>query len=178
MPQPKTPWHNYGLIAHIARRVGGKTLGKTKLQKLIYFMRQAKKIPLDYSYRFHTYGPYCDELSGDVDYLEAVKALDIDFNTTLGYVISPGERAQWLEEKAKYFLSSHQKAIDNVLDHFSAKNAHKLELLSSILYLASNGKDHPSGPQAIIARVRERKPHFNEEEIRAGIQEMENLGYL
>ncbi|HAJ27844.1 MAG TPA: hypothetical protein DCG53_11490 [Syntrophus sp. (in: bacteria)] len=89
-----TPWQNYALITYLAGRAPEMNLGKTKLQKLIYFLKTVKNIPLDYSYRFYTYGPYCDELAGDLSYLSAVDALEISFDAgRFGYAVRKGKHA-------------------------------------------------------------------------------------
>jgi uncharacterized protein YwgA len=75
-----TPWNDYGLVAHFAKRLGGgHNLGKTKLQKLVYLLRELKGVRVGYDFRFYNYGPYSDSLSGDLGYLQSLDAQSILF---------------------------------------------------------------------------------------------------
>lgn len=174
-----TPWHNYALIAHLARRAHGKKLGKTKIQKLMYFLVAVKNIPVDYFYRFHTYGPYCDELAGDVDYLAAINCLNVSFETsTRGYTIEAGEKAEWLENKAQHFIQEHQEEISEVIDRLGSKNVRELELLATLLYLTKQEESCRNSYHNLEQRVQELKPHFSTAEVKKAFSELEARGYV
>ena len=117
-----TPWHNYALITFLAGK-NISNLGKTKLQKLVFFLKAVKNIPVDYGYRFYTYGPYCDELSGDISYLEDVKALDISSDINgFGFVIREGEKSAFMKNKARDFLAKFENDINDIIEKFKNKN--------------------------------------------------------
>lgn len=173
-----TPWHNYALITYLAGKEDIR-LGKTKLQKLIYFLKTLKKVPVDYNYRFYTYGPYCDELAGDVDYLTAVKAVDTAIDSSgFGYAIREGQNSGFLKNKAKDFLERYRKDIEDVVEKFSAKNAREMELLSTIYYLTYNEEDCRTNRKHLLQRTHELKPQFRTPEIESGIDELLSFGYM
>lgn len=174
-----TPWQNYALITYLAGRALEMNLGKTKLQKLIYFLKTVKKIPLDYSYRFYTYGPYCDELAGDLSYLSAVDALEISFDAgRFGYAVREGKHADRFRNKAAWFFEKYQQDIDDLIEKFTDKNAREMELLSTILYLSSNEDRCRQNRDFLAERVKDLKPQFNSAEIEAGINELVSFDCL
>lgn len=174
-----TPWNSYALIVHLARQVGGKNLGKTKIQKLVYFLLAVKNIPVSYAYRFYTYGPYCDELAGDVDYLAAIGCLNVSPGPAgMGYTIEAGEQADRLEKKALSFIQQNQEAISEIVEKFGQKNARELELLATLVYLTRHEKDCQASFDNLQRRVLELKPRFRAEEVDLAYNELMNSGYL
>ena len=70
-------WENYALIAEIvhrfeADRVG---LGKTALQKIIFLLERVFGFDCDYVYTLYTDGPYCADVSRDLDIVEGSTVL-------------------------------------------------------------------------------------------------------
>jgi uncharacterized protein len=174
-----TPWHNYALIIYLAGRADEMNLGKTKLQKLIYFLKAVKNLPLEYSYRFYTYGPYCDELAGDLSYLSAIHALDTSFDSNrFGYAVREGKNAVLFRNKAEWFFEKHQQDIDDVINKFMDKNAREMELLSTILYLTYNEQQCRENRDFLLERVKDLKPQFSPTEIEKGINELASFDYL
>lgn len=58
------------------RAAGGEIRGKTKLQKLLYFVGILTDRLDDLGYRAHFYGPYSDEVAYSVAQLKAIGVLD------------------------------------------------------------------------------------------------------
>ncbi len=54
-----------------------RRLGKTQLQKLVYFL-QKSGVPLGYEYEIYHYGPYSFELSDDMDSLDSLGVLNVE----------------------------------------------------------------------------------------------------
>lgn len=175
----KTPWSKYALIAYLSKKVNAKGLGKTKLQKLIFFLKNVKKIPFDYRYRFYTYGPYCDDLAGDIDYLSAVHALNVHLDSSgFGYCIEPGEKTEWMINKGKDFIDTYKNEIDELVENLASKNARQLELLSTITYLIQSEVECRGDHDILVDRVLELKPRFNASEVESGVKELNDFGYL
>jgi hypothetical protein len=57
---------------------GGEIKGKTKLQKIIYFLGLMTRKPDELGYRAHYYGPYSDEVANAVATLEGVGFVSSD----------------------------------------------------------------------------------------------------
>jgi len=56
--------------------LGGEIKGKTKLQKIVYFLGLATGTQDGLGYRAHFYGPYSDEVASAVERLKALGFLD------------------------------------------------------------------------------------------------------
>src|SRR5580704_17837514 len=57
--------------AQTAAQIGGQGyLGRTALQKILYFL-QISGVPMRYRFDIYHYGPYCDRISRDVEWLLA-----------------------------------------------------------------------------------------------------------
>jgi uncharacterized protein YwgA len=99
-------------VAMVLREWGGEVQGKTKLQKLVYFVGALANHLDQLGYRPHFYGPYSDEVAYAVGQLKAIGALDQNV-TDWGYdrsgfevkrydyrLTEAGRRyAQWLEQR-------------------------------------------------------------------------------
>lgn len=172
-----TPWNDYGLIAHIAQNLGGNlNLGKTKLQKLVYLLRELKGVQTGYDFRFYNYGPYSDSLSGDLGYLQSLNAIEVAYNPCINmYDITVGENAPVLEEKASAFLAGNRAAIDEIIERFGNLQAKELELISTIVFVAKSGMNDR---QKLVAKVAELKPKFTARDIDRALDDLKAPGYL
>ncbi len=55
------------LIARLIKTVGGKLVGRIRLQKTMYIL-QAAGLDSNLVYQYYHYGPYCEELADAADY--------------------------------------------------------------------------------------------------------------
>lgn len=171
-----TPWNDYGLVAHIAQRLGGaQNLGKTKLQKLVYLLRELKGVQVGYDFRFYNYGPYSDGLSGDLGYLQSLGGVKVTYDPGVNmYDIVAGDKAGVLEGKAAEFLRENREALDDVINQFGRRQAKDLELISTIVFVAKSGLRQEG---ELVKKVKELKPKFTESEITAALSELNEKGY-
>lgn len=66
-------WDHAVLAAAVQAATSAKTdgyLGRTAVQKIVYFL-QVAGVPMGYGFDIYHYGPYCDRLSRDVEWLLA-----------------------------------------------------------------------------------------------------------
>jgi len=68
-----TPYDFVQLTFHA---MGGEIKGKTKLQKVVYFLGLATGHAEELGYRAHYYGPYSDEVASSVERLKTLGFLD------------------------------------------------------------------------------------------------------
>lgn len=180
----KTPWHRYALIAELAQRLEGKSpqFGKTSLQKVVYLLQELNKVPVGYQFALYTHGPFTAQLLGDLDLVEALGAVQIQYVTSGygGYQISPGSEEKAIRDKAADFLDENEAAIERVVDEFGAYSAKDLELRSTIVYLdrdvERSKKDLDRGD--FVGLVKKVKPRFTEDAIAKALKELENKGYV
>lgn len=176
-----TFWNNYGLLAYIVKRLGVyENLGKTKLQKLVFLMKELKNVPVQYRFHFYTYGPFSSDLAGDLSYLDYIGGVKIYGDSYQnGYEIRPGDSTEYLIQKADIFLKWNQPAIDDILNQFGSKQARDLELIATLVYVAYYSPVYQEGDRDhLIFQTKELKPKFNEAEIDSAISELQYFGYL
>src|SRR5437868_15143797 len=90
-------------------------LGKTQVQKLLYFAQKAG-VPLEYKYEIYHYGPYSFELSHDLSSLDGLGVLNIQNDPSgYGFDISVGKFGERFKLNEKY-----QKKIDKIVSTFAA----------------------------------------------------------
>lgn len=176
----ETSWERYGLIAGIARGINDKSLGKTKLQKLVFLMQELEQLPQLYRFHFYTYGPYSSDLSGDVGYMEAVDGLRIArYTSNNAWEIAPGDEAQTFLDSAEPFLAEHRDAVDTVINQFGHRNAGELELIATLVYVMHYDPCwQPTDRSYLVDKVKELKPKFSDAEIRRSIEQLETFGYV
>ncbi|MFH0822091.1 MAG: hypothetical protein V2B18_05020 [Pseudomonadota bacterium] len=179
-----TPWHRYALIAELARRLEDKSpqFGKTSLQKMIYLLQELGGIPADYRFSLYTHGPFTAQLLGDLDLVEALGAVKVNYVTSGygGYQISPDREFEPIRDKASEFLHANKAAIERLVDEFGAFSAKDLELRSTIVFLDRNvkrsKKDLDRGN--FIGLVKKVKPRFTEDAIAEALEELEKKNYV
>jgi uncharacterized protein len=62
-------------IAKVIRLNGGRIVGKTRLQKTVYFLEQLG-VGFGFDFEYHYYGPYSEELTAALDDSIALKIVD------------------------------------------------------------------------------------------------------
>lgn len=159
------------VITALAKR-NASGLGRTAIMKLMYFLQVLKNVPLGYSYRLYTYGPYDDQVLEDLRFAtdqEAVSAEAFQWQGGIGYKIRPGKRENQFIQSAETQLNEINAQIDWVVQEFGNRTASDLEVVSTIIYVDRSGfegGEHLTETQ-IIERVAEVKPHHSQQRIRS-----------
>ncbi len=179
-----TPWHRYALIAELAQRLEGKStqFGKTSLQKMVYLLQELNDVSTNYQFSLYTHGPFTAQLLGDLDLVEALGAVKVQYVLSgyRGYQISPGSEWKAIRDKAAQFLDEKKDAIDRVVDEFGEFSAKELELRSTIVYLDRDVKRSKKDLDRsdFIGLAKKIKPRFTEDAIAKALDELENKGYI
>jgi hypothetical protein len=152
-------------------------LGRTAIMKLMYFLQVLKKVPLGYSYRLYTYGPYDDQVLEDLRLAtdqEAVSAQAFQWQGGIGYKIKPGKNERQFIERAGKQLSDIDAQLDWVMLEFGNRSASDLEVISTVIYVdraAAEEGEHLTEKQ-IVERVAEVKPHHTAQKIAAVVADL------
>jgi uncharacterized protein len=89
--------------------MGSEIQGKTKLQKTVYFLGLMTGCLDDLAYRPHFYGPYSNEVTGAIDWLQTIGAID-QRSSSVGSVDHAGFEIRrydfLLNEEGKRFVES------------------------------------------------------------------------
>jgi len=164
------------LLLSLVSQAGGIT-GKTRFQKLAYFLQEAEQVPLGLNFRMHHYGPYAYELETRLQWLRVSDLVDVDDARIDGpVVIDISERGR---EVARG--EAHQEELRRVLENLGRKSPRQLELLATVHYLAqTTGYD---GSEQGRSRLNDavkvwKEQRFGRQQIEAAIDELIDLGYL
>ena len=144
-------------------------LGKTQLQKLVYFA-QSEGLPLKYTFQIYHYGPYSFELANDLGSLDALEIVNVH-NDPNGYEIrvSMGKFANKFVLPDKY-----QKKLGKVIDDFGADTAAKLEVKATIHFVSSVVR----GESEIVRKVHALKPRLSKQAIRQSYSELKHANWV
>lgn len=178
------PWHKYALIGYLVQRLQGRRniLGKTAMQKLIYFLQEAKGVPCGYDYIFYNYGPYSQELASDLEYTDALDVISITPRSDLpaAFAISPGSYEEEMRKRGKDFLDRYRQRIEEVIRDFGDLSARELELMATIYYCYRFALDRGRrlSRESLVNQVKGLKPRFPGHEIEAAVDWLAQRGYL
>ena len=146
----------------------GCYLGRTAIQKLVYFLH-VLEVPMQFNFRIHHFGPFCDELAGALDWLQADDIV-VDGSQESRYSnFTTG--ANWPEVKAIYQedLEKYQETIQSVASALGSMEPRILELIATLdfsyRWVHARGGDGP-WREPTIQKFKEIKgTKFSDDEI-------------
>ena len=126
------------MVVQEARRAAetwGGFVGRTAVQKMMYFLK-ATGVPMTYRFDIYHYGPFCEEILRDVEWLIADGVItDLSDKPEKYSNYAPGEAIAEL-------LSKHEKQIEPCREHvrqivraFVPMRPERLELIATLDYL-------------------------------------------
>lgn len=125
------------LLAATVRSAGRNSdgfLGRTALQKILYFL-QISGVPMRYQFDLYHYGPYCDAISRDVEWLVADGVLK-DASPIPRYSnYQTSDQASELLERHRTGLTKYQETVDTVVKALLPFKPDHLEILATLDYL-------------------------------------------
>jgi uncharacterized protein len=167
------------LIAHLVARAPTK-LGRTAVMKCLFLLKVLKHVPMPYSFGLYTYGPFDSDVLDDLQYAEALGAVEgtlVEYARARGYEYQRGSKLEELEKQAQDFLTLHRESVDWVLDEFGSRSAINLEMTSTLVFI-----DRVSKPNVTIVdlakKVHEVKPHLAISTIETEARNLKEKGLL
>ncbi len=144
-------------------------LGKTQLQKLVYFLQELG-VQLGYKYEIYHYGPYCFELSNDLSSLDSLNILDVESDPNgFGFNIRLSRYANGYDPDPML-----KEAVKRIVDKLGSNSAGQLEVKATIHFvqrvLARRGS---ANEDTVVGKVRTLKPHFAEVFVRKCYEELQ-----
>ncbi len=141
----------------------GYDIGRTKLQKLVFFLQDLAPVP-KYRYELRHYGPYSYELSSDVEKLASLGFIETQHDSSgYGYHIYPGHRSI-LDSAA---LAGFEQFVNEVVNNFAPLETRQLEIMSAIRFvdeiLVSKGR-RPEQTE-VLDLVSKLKPQYTREYV-------------
>ena len=166
----------YAFIAFLIKeaKTADQRLGKKALQKKVHLIQELGGVGAGYRFSFHIYGPYSEDLAGDLDLVAYGNGAKVSYNEGDNYYsITPGEETDRMIEAGQPFIDRNEAALENVLSVFGRRSAKELELVSTVAYLR---RYLPGGEfddqDGIVARVKALKPRYSDGEIRGAVAEV------
>ncbi|MBI3722070.1 MAG: hypothetical protein HY248_05905 [Fimbriimonas ginsengisoli] len=163
----------------MAQREGGY-LGRTAIQKIVYFL-QVLEVPMRYRFEVCHYGPFCNTILSDTEWLMADEVItDVSPSRDKYSKFTPGRACDELLEKYAERLKEYEDTLKNTVKALLPLKPDHLELIATLDYAfrevkATLGKK-PS-KKKVIARFREfKKEKFMEKEIEDTYDRLESAG--
>ncbi len=163
----------------VAQKEGGY-LGRTAIQKIVYFL-QVLKVPMRYGFEVCHYGPFCTTILGDLEWLIADEVItDSSPNPDKYSKYTPGPACDELIAKHAAKLAVCQDTVKSTVKALLPLRPDHLELIATLDYAfremkATLGKNPPK--KTVLARFREFKGEkFKEKEIGETFDRLESAG--
>ena len=144
-------------------------MGRTAVQKIVYFL-QIVGVPMRYRFDIHHYGPYCSEISRDLEWLRADEVIaDHSQNTDKYSNYRPGGAIDELVRRHADDLRKHGPLVQTVVRALLPLRPERLELLATLHYVYREQKARGgTGPwkDRVLARFREvKKDKFQADDV-------------
>lgn len=171
------------LIIEEARHIADERrgwVGRTAIQKLVYFVGRAG-VPMGYRFDLYHYGPYCDDLTRDVKYLQADGAIADRAREGRYSDYEPGANLDELLGQHQSYVDLQRAKVREVVSALVPLRPERLELMATLdfLYRWEKGKgDEPAKP-VVVARLHEVKPgKFTAADVEGTFDQMVAAGLL
>lgn len=146
--------------------------GKKALQKLVYLAR-IFDIETSYSYRFHYFGPYSDQLAADLDELIETNAV----RTVRGsYALKLNDELR----NSNINNIDYSERMNELIEVFGDKSPSDLELYATAYFIDKNEKFvfKNYNEEKIIKEIIKAKPKFGRMKVKKFYNELKNKSYL
>lgn len=152
-----------------AAQSGGGYLGRTALQKIMYFLVR-KGVPLPYTFEIYHYGPFCSDIYHDVECLQADGVvIDKAEPSDQYWNYAPGSNMQQLVSEFWECIKPYEAEIAQVASIFADLPPQDLELIATLDYLYQDEKfryARPPEKRAVVDRfVGVKKNKFPREQV-------------
>ncbi len=169
------------VAAACAQNEGGY-LGRTAIQKIVYFMK-ALDVPMRYHFDVFHYGPFCADIYGDLEWLMADQVVADSSPDPKKYSkYTPGPACDEIIAKYAEELKKYDESIQSTVKALLPLKPDHLELIATLDYAyrdtrATIGKK--PARQKVITRFRDFKgAKFSEPEIAKTYDQLEAAGLL
>jgi uncharacterized protein YwgA len=150
----------------------GSWTGRIHIHKLLFVTQILELAKPPFKFVVHDFGPYSFELDEEIINLGLIWHLDHSYPTP-GYGPRYEPTPQGRVIAAGLPDESAKAAIRRVAEEFGDRDSQKLELLATALW--AEKKEQKTKDEEIISWVVERKPKYNEEEVRRGLEDARGL---
>ncbi len=152
-------------------------MGKTKIQKISYFLQESLDVELGYRFRMHYYGPYSDDLDGALSFAEALGFIEIEPDPDgFGYHVTACEEESPWPDRYDIPTQHDVTQIDDAIEILGGLETYELELYATIHLIG--GPESERSREQTIKTVGKLKPRFTHDRIDGAYQSLENAGLM
>lgn len=151
-----------------SKRSEGGYLGRTALQKIMYFLVR-KGVPLPYKFEIYHYGPFCSDIYHDVDCLQVDGIIQNQTPDKHYWNFVPDENMDDYLEKHEKIINRYKHKIDEVVEMFPGLSPKDLELISTLDYTyqdeKAKSKSSPEKQKVVDRFLKIKKEKYTREKI-------------
>lgn len=142
-----------------------RDIGKTKIQKITYFLQEAVGVPLGYQFRMHYYGPYSDSLDSVLSLAKSLGHIDIQPDPSgFGYHVTPCEENEAVQvNEASVPYEADPTVVHSAIEMLGRLETSKLELYATIHFIVGIKGELPK--DEVLKTVGGLKPKFTPDYI-------------
>ena len=134
-------------------------MGKTKLQKLTYFLQEAAEVPLGYQFKMHHYGPYAEAIETDTARLRLAGHVNVNPDSS-GYGFQITTNSSVPDEEWRGTVAPFSTEVSQILEVFGHWPIAKLELAATIHFVEQLSRN--ATPREVIEKTMALKPKFGD----------------
>lgn len=159
----------------------GSFVGRTAVQKIVYFLK-AIGVPMGYRFDIHHYGPFCDEILRDVEWLIADNVIiDRSHNPQKYSNYTPAAALPELLAKYKN-LEPLRKQVQSVVRTLVPMRPERLEMLATLDYLyrkhRASGGEGPWKPAVLKSFLEIKGERFQRADVEHVYDAMVKIGLV
>lgn len=163
------------LVAELLDRMHkrGSWSGATHLQKSLFYLQTALKVPLNYNFTLYKHGPYSFDLRDDLTEMQVMGVLELKANPMpYGPSFVATELSQRLRSKVGSVMGYREK-IKFAADNLGPLGVTALERLSTAQFVYL---ENPTGSRVELAkRIHELKPHIPIDQAAGAVDQLKKL---
>ncbi|RKZ29753.1 hypothetical protein DRQ36_07685 [bacterium] len=135
MKERESMFRNPAIISYVVKKIherdAGKQVGKTFIQKIMYFL--TRNGITDFSYTLYHYGPFSGEAACELDLAHTAHMVSMEWRDEKGYFIEASDI-----DYNEYIEAPEQERIDKIVELFADKNAVDLSIIATAQYIKDN----------------------------------------
>jgi uncharacterized protein YwgA len=176
----------HALLAAIVKEArktrGSAYLGRTAFQKIAYFLN-VLGVPMRYRFDLYHYGPYCDAVTRDIEWLLADHVIEDQSGNREKYSnYRSGPNCEELLALHAAKLDEHRATIQNIVQALVPLEPERQELIATLDYLFRQlraSKDQSPTKEEVLGRFFEVKGgKFPAETVSAAYDSLASAGLL
>ena len=170
---------NAALIGDLVRQLrdSGNWCGETHVQKAVYFLQTACRVPMGYSFVLYKHGPYSFDLRLDTARLLGRRMLKQEpSRPPYGPRLRATPIMSMHVDHYRDAIRRHSEEVTRVVQFVGRRGVAELERLSTALYVTVRQGKESIASRA--ARIHELKPHVSVESAAEAVKELDTSSIL